>query len=212
MEGAEWKAVSYGSEVDYLLLNAYGQSDGSPLRTALGFRAGYGRPWQGGTYAAISRARRQASVSGLCVKCLILVRGSVRVRSGAGDTTPATTRGARDTARARALQLGSGPQRPHREGCWDAVERARYRSHSSFVDGRDNYLDVVPRQGRAPSLTERLQGLLSTAACRHKRGSKGIEVRRKPRSSLAPSGARVDEWRNPTDSSAPSRACTIARS
>lgn len=128
-------------------------------------------------------------------------------------TPPQQPLGVRETQRGSSPPARVRPtQRPSRGGCWDAVERARYRSHSSFVDGRDNYLDVVPRQGRAPSLTERLPGSPSTAACRHKRGSKGIEVRRKPRSSLVSSGARFDEWRNPTDSSAPSRACTIARS
>lgn len=40
--------------------------------------------------------------------------------------------------------------------------RARYRSHSSFVDGKDKHLDEVLRQGIADNLTPRLW-LASTA-------------------------------------------------
>lgn len=171
-----------------------------------------------GAFGKAGRTRQSRELAGkrVFLDCASSVSSSceeVFVCAPAQATPPQQPLGVRETQRGlEPSSSGPAHSAPHREGCWDAVERARYRSHSSFVDGRDNYLDVVPRQGRTPSLTERLHGSLSTAACRHKRGSKGIEVRRKPRSSLAPSGARVDEWRNPTDSSAPSRACTIARS
>lgn len=61
-------------------------------------------------------------------------------RRQAVDTAPATQGADGDTARFE-LQLGStdGPT-----GTPDEVDRARYRSHSSFVDGRDKHLDVDP--------------------------------------------------------------------
>lgn len=142
-----------------LLLSAYGQSGGSPLRTGFGSRVKHGRLWQGGTYAAITGSRRQASIPGLCVQCLHPRVRKCSLREGATDTTPAIL-GVMKT------QLGIEPParlRPkaalHGARLRDAIERARYRSHSSFVGGRDEYLDANPRQGRAPSLTERLHRL-----------------------------------------------------
>lgn len=57
--------------------------------------------------------------------------------------------GSRGTARS-GLQLGSTT---HLHGGWMTTLRARYRSHSSFVDRRDKHLDEIPRQGVADNLT-----------------------------------------------------------
>jgi hypothetical protein len=68
---------------------------------------------------------------------------------------------------ARGLVRYSPVRAPTRIGrarsrAWMTTLRARYRSHSSFVDRRDKHLDEVPRQGIADNLTPRLW-LASTA-------------------------------------------------
>lgn len=88
--------------------------------------------------------------------------------------------------------------------------RARYRSHSSSVDGRDKHLDAFSSQERAPSLTERLHRPLRRRR-RHKRGSKGVEAGRELRHA-----GRLRAHGEVCDTSnryiAPSRTLSTARS
>lgn len=148
------------------LLGVYGQSDGSPLRTKSAFgsaRAPLARRDVHGN-PRISPASEDQR---LCAKCLhsSWEESVIRQLQRRRDAAPATF-GATKT-RLDSSSNSFRPARPHGP-LLDEIDRARYRSHSSFVDGRDKHLDASLRQRRAPSFTQRLQGRSRRRPARHK--------------------------------------------
>jgi hypothetical protein len=174
------EAISPGNEVGYFF-SARTISrrviDRSAPRRPSGRR---GRLWQGGTCAAARRESLASDRSWVCAS---------------GTFTPRVRRASRRQRRrspsnqpgARKVQLDpeSKPGRPRSSRRVDGSVRDRCRSHSSFVDGRDKHLDVISRQGIAPSFTPRPR-LASTAARGHEWSSKGADSEAK-----APTGSGV---------------------
>lgn len=156
------EAISPGNEVGYFF-SARTISRTVDDRSAPHRPSGRGgRPWQGGTYAAARRESLASDHSWACAPGTLppRVRRAFEARAETQPQQPA--RGEEGTARS-GLQPGSTAPLT---GSADGSVRDRYRSHSSFVDGRDKHLDVILGQRVAPSFTPRPR-LASTAARGH---------------------------------------------
>lgn len=163
---AQRKAVSCGNEINHL---SSARTLGRTVRRSAPHRLSgrCGRLWQGGSYAAIPGSRRQARTRD-CAPSVF----TPRVRRAHSPTLQQWRVAAPATFGATKTQLDSSSNsfrsaRSH-EPLLNGIDRARYRSHSSFVDGRDKHLDAILRQRRAPSLTQRLQGRSRRRPARHK--------------------------------------------
>jgi hypothetical protein len=115
-------------------------------------RNGVGALGRAGRTRQRSELRRQASLWGCASGASTprVRRASPLSCESRWSAAPATKQGVREAQ----LDPGSNSGRPHTfTGGWMTTLRARYRSHSSFVDRRDEHLDEIPRQGVADNLT-----------------------------------------------------------
>lgn len=134
------KAVSLGNGIDHLLLSVYGQSDGitAPHRTSVLWLAMESWGWAPLARRDVHgnpRTSLASESSGIARQCFgprVRTRSSHRKMSMA---PPSNLQGDEDTAR-HQTQTGADPKEPLTGTSRDAMERARYRSHSSFVDGK----------------------------------------------------------------------------
>lgn len=147
------------------LLNAYDQSVVDDHRTASIHEATRGAeraPLAGRDVRGNAHSLAGKRGLGLCVKCLdSSCEESVSVvQTHDVSAAPATKQGATEVQ----LEPGSNSVRPRAVmGERMTTLRARYRSHSSFVDGKDKHLDEISRQGIADNLTPRLRTLDGSA-------------------------------------------------